>query len=92
MPPAQERTLRCLVPETQNKIGGATVAAALSLTTALDVVGGKWQLIVLHALAQQHRRFNELQRLAPALSHKVLTQTVRPLEAQGLVAGLAPGR
>ena len=55
------------------------------LTAALDVIGGKWHLIVLYALAQQPRRFNELQRLAPTVSHKVLTQTVRHLEAQGLV-------
>lgn len=55
------------------------------LTTALDIIGGKWHLIVLYALAQQPRRFNELQRLAPGVSHKVLTQAVRHLEAHGLV-------
>jgi HxlR-like helix-turn-helix len=55
------------------------------LTTALEIIGGKWQLIVLYALAQQPRRFNELQRLAPGVSHKVLAQTVRHLEAEGLV-------
>jgi DNA-binding HxlR family transcriptional regulator len=55
------------------------------LTTTLDVVGGKWHLIVLYALAQQPRRFNELQRLTPGVSHKVLTQTVRHLETHGLI-------
>lgn len=55
------------------------------MTAALDVIGGKWHLIVLYALAQQPRRFNELQRLAPGISHKVLTDTVRHLEAHGLV-------
>jgi DNA-binding HxlR family transcriptional regulator len=55
------------------------------LTTALDVIGGKWHLIVLYALAQQPRRFNELQRLAPGVSHKVLTQTLRHLETHGLI-------
>lgn len=58
---------------------------ACPLTTALDVIGGKWHLIVLYALAQESRRFNELQRLAPGVSHKVLTETVRHLEAEGLV-------
>ena len=55
------------------------------LTTALDIIGGKWHLVVLYALAQQPRRFNELQRLAPGVSHKVLTQAVRHLETHGLV-------
>ena len=58
---------------------------ACPLTTALEIIGGKWHLIVLYALAEQPRRFNELQRLTPGVSHKVLTQTVRDLEATGLV-------
>lgn len=33
------------------------------LTSTLNVIGGKWHLIVLYALAQQPRRFNGLQRL-----------------------------
>lgn len=59
--------------------------ASCPLTAALEIIGGKWQLIVLYALTQQPRRFNELQRLAPGVSHKVLTQTVRQLEARGLI-------
>jgi DNA-binding HxlR family transcriptional regulator len=55
------------------------------LTAALEVIGGKWHLIVLYALAQQPRRFSQLQRLAPGISHKVLTQTVRHLETQSLI-------
>jgi DNA-binding HxlR family transcriptional regulator len=56
-----------------------------SLTAALETIGGKWHLIVLYALAEQPRRFNELQRLAPGVSHKVLTEAVRHLEAEGLI-------
>lgn len=59
--------------------------ATCSLTAAAKVIGGKWHLIVLYALAQEPRRFNQLQRLAPGVSHKVLTQTVRHLEYHGLV-------
>ena len=55
------------------------------LTAALEAVGGKWNLIVLYWLAQETRRFAELQRLMPSISHKVLTQTLRDLERHGLV-------
>ena len=55
------------------------------LTSALDVLGGKWSLIVLYALADRPRWFDELQRLTPGVSHKVLTDTLRRLEAAGLV-------
>jgi DNA-binding HxlR family transcriptional regulator len=63
----------------------ADPAPPCPLTTALEIIGGKWHLIVLYALAQQPRRFNELQRLTPGISHKVLTQTLRHLEAQGMI-------
>ena len=55
------------------------------LTTALEAIGGRWNLIVLYWLAQGTRRFNELQRLAPPISHKVLTSTLRQLESNRLV-------
>ena len=54
-------------------------------TTAIDVVGGRWTLLTMFFLGFSPRRFNELQRLLPGVSHKVLTETLRGLEANGLV-------
>jgi DNA-binding HxlR family transcriptional regulator len=56
------------------------------LSAAVEIIGGKWSLIVLYALSRGPRGFNELQRLTPGVSHKVLAQTVRALEAHGLVS------
>ena len=55
------------------------------LTAALDVIGGKWGLIVLYWLGLGTRRFNELRRLLPGVSHKVLAATLRNLEREGMV-------
>jgi DNA-binding HxlR family transcriptional regulator len=55
------------------------------MTAALAAMGGKWNLIVLYWLTSKPRGFNELQRLMPSTSHKVLTQALRDLEANGLV-------
>jgi DNA-binding HxlR family transcriptional regulator len=55
------------------------------LTAALEVIGGKWTLILLYFLSDGTRRFAELQRLMPDISHKVLTATLRDLERHGLV-------
>ena len=55
------------------------------LTAALTAIGGKWNLIVLYWLSTQTCRFAELQRLMPSISHKVLTETLRDLEHNGLV-------
>ena len=55
------------------------------LTAALDVIGGKWSLIILYWLYGGRKRFNELRRLMPAVSHKMLASTLRNLEREGLV-------
>jgi DNA-binding HxlR family transcriptional regulator len=55
------------------------------LTAALNVIGGKWNVIVLYWLAAGTQRFSDLQRLMPAVTHKVLTASLRQLEHDGLV-------
>lgn len=56
------------------------------LTAALHAIGGKWSLICLYWLDSGTRRFNELRRLMPDISHKVLTATLRDLEQEGLIS------
>ncbi len=55
------------------------------MTAALIAIGGKWNLICLFYLDSGTRRFNELRRLIPEVSHKVLTETLRTLEVEGLI-------
>jgi DNA-binding HxlR family transcriptional regulator len=49
--------------------------------TALDVVGGKWKAKILWHLRLKPIRFNELMRIIPGVSHKMLIQQLRELEA-----------
>lgn len=51
----------------------------------VEVLGGKWKLILLFYILQQPRRTGELRRLAPSISQKMLTQQLRELEADGIV-------
>lgn len=51
----------------------------------LDVIGDKWKPIVLIILGKEMRRYGELQRCLPAVSKKMLTQTLRALEGDGLL-------
>jgi DNA-binding HxlR family transcriptional regulator len=55
------------------------------LTAALNAVGGKWSMICMYWLASESRRFGELRRLMPEISHKVLTETLRDLERERLI-------
>lgn len=56
------------------------------MTAALNAIGGKWSMICLYWLDSGTRRFNELRRLMPDVSHKVLAATLRNLELEGLVS------
>ena len=51
----------------------------------LDLVADKWAVIVIYVLANGTRRFGELQRTVGGVSQKMLTQTLRGLERDGLV-------
>ena len=52
---------------------------------ALELVAGKWALLVIPALGGGPMRNNELLRRVEGVSQKVLTQTLRDLERNGLV-------
>ena len=56
------------------------------LTAALGAIGGKWKLICPYWLERKPCRFNELQRLLPGITHKMLSLTLRELERDGLVS------
>ncbi|KUJ67705.1 HxlR family transcriptional regulator [Streptomyces albus subsp. albus] len=52
----------------------------------LDVIGGKWAVVLLAHLKQGPLRYGALRRRTPGISEKVLVQRLRELEAKGLVA------
>lgn len=64
---------------------GDNAPTGCPLTAALRAIGGKWSLICLYWLETETRRFNELRRLMPDISHKVLAETLRNLEREGLI-------
>jgi DNA-binding HxlR family transcriptional regulator len=53
---------------------------------AIDVLGGKWKPLILWWLHQKTHRFAELRRKIPGITEKMLTQHLRQLEADGVVA------
>lgn len=61
------------------------------LHAAFAAVGGKWKLTILYWLAREPNHFSGLLRRVAPISHKVLTEQLRELEADGLVERLATG-
>lgn len=51
----------------------------------LDLIADKWSVLVVYALMNGPRRHAELQRMIEGVTQKMLTQTLRKLEADGLV-------
>lgn len=53
--------------------------------SVLDHVGAKWTVLILFELQSGAQRFNALGRALPDISKRMLTQTLRDLERDGLV-------
>jgi DNA-binding HxlR family transcriptional regulator len=83
---AQERTKTAhsvkkdtVMPQKAPRVQGCSVERTMSL------IDGKWKIIVLYKLLRGTLRFNELRRLIPYISQRMLTHQLRELEADGLV-------
>ena len=61
------------------------------LTAAFAAVGGKWKLIIIYWLSQEDLHFAGLRRRMASISHKVLTEQLRELEADEIVARVPLG-
>lgn len=59
---------------------------ACPVRTTLNVLGGKWKLLILSYLLDEPRRYGELRRLMPEITEKMLIQELRELELDGIVA------
>lgn len=75
-----ETTYQVEVPFTSN-----CVSALPAVDDALYVIGGKWKLRIIVALADGAKRFNELQRKVQGISARVLSNELKDLEINGFV-------
>lgn len=52
----------------------------------LDIMGGKWKLVILWQLAVDDvRRYGEIKKSVTGITHKMLSQQLKELEADGLI-------
>ena len=65
---------------------GTADAADCPIRSVLDRIGDQWSLLVLLTLAHGTHRFTELQRAIGDISKRMLADTLRKLERDGLVS------
>ena len=55
------------------------------VATTVQLIGNKWKLLILRNLRLRPWRFNELQKSLEGISQKVLTESLRSMEADGII-------
>ena len=55
------------------------------VATTISLVGNKWKLLIIRNLTKRTWRFNELQKSLNGISQKVLTDSLRQLERDGII-------
>jgi DNA-binding HxlR family transcriptional regulator len=57
-----------------------------TVRAALGIIGGKWKPVIIYYLMEGTKRFGELRKCLPDVTQKMLTQQLRELERDGIVA------
>ena len=55
------------------------------VATTVSLIGSKWKLLIMRNLLVRPWRFNELQRSLEGISQKVLTDSLRSMEEDGII-------
>ncbi len=61
------------------------LARMLTVRDALDVISGKWKILIIISIMSGHRRFREIERSIPKISSKVLAKELKDLEEHQLI-------
>lgn len=61
------------------------MSVLLPVRDTLDVIGGKWKLLILISIWEGNKYFREIERSIPKLSTKVLAKELKDLEVNKLV-------
>lgn len=55
------------------------------VATTVQLIGNKWKLLILRNLTARPWRFNELRKDLDGISQKVLTESLRSMESDGII-------
>lgn len=61
------------------------ISSLLPVRDTLEIIGGKWKLLILISIAEGNKHFREIERSIPKLSTKVLSKELKELEENKLI-------
>lgn len=61
------------------------MARMLTVRDTLEVISGKWKILIIISIMSGHKRFREIERSIPKISSKVLAKELKDLEEHQLV-------
>lgn len=68
-------------------VSETSASGVSALDAALGRVGDRWSFLVVEALLEGPRRFNELAAVVPGIAPNILTDRLRRLEREGVLIG-----
>ena len=72
-------------PHGRTEAAACNIPADCPVRDVLHRIGDKWSMLLIMTLAPQPRRFGQLRRGIPDISQRMLTQTLRNLQREGLL-------
>ncbi|MFD1552980.1 transcriptional regulator [Putridiphycobacter roseus] len=60
-------------------------SAIIPVRDALDVISGKWKILILISITHGNKRFTEIQKSVPKITAKVLSKELKDLEEHLLI-------
>ncbi len=72
-----------MATRTMNQVHEATSCAVAACT---EILGAKWTALIVHDLSEGPRRFSELEQACPGISPRTLSERLRGLESEGIIA------
>lgn len=61
------------------------LSALLPVRDTLDIIGGKWRILILISIWEGNKHFREIERSIPKLSTKVLAKELKDMELNKLI-------
>lgn len=55
------------------------------IETTVSIIGGRWKSLIMYHLHDGPKRFNEMRRLIPGVTQRMLTAHLRELERDGII-------